>query len=179
MTIRRTTGFIVLSLFAAFFVAACGGGGGGSAPDLSPSATTLPANSITYDGAILDATVNPKGLSTDAWFEYSKDPTLATNVTTTEHQELGSGSTDNTITQTLSGLDSGQTYYFRVTATSSAGTKKGVIFTFSTLPLPTVTTKQATSITFDSAFLNGEVIQNGSKRGLVRVRRNPEPGDLD
>jgi hypothetical protein len=137
------------------------GAGGGEARLLSPSATTLSATSITFDGAILNATVNPKGLSTNAWFEYSKDPTLATNVTTTAPQELGSGSTDSTITQTLSGLDSGQTYHFRVTATSSAGTKKGVIFTFSTLPLPTVTTNPAGSITTSGATLNAIVNPNG------------------
>jgi hypothetical protein len=161
MHLRRSTGLFVLSLIAAFFLSACGGGGGGSAPDLSPSATTLPANSVTNDGAILNATVNPKGLSTNAWFEYSTDPTLATNLITTAPQALGSGSTDIAITQTLTGLDSGQTYHFRVTATSSAGTKKGAIFSISTLPLPTVTTNPASSITTTGATLNAIVNPNG------------------
>jgi hypothetical protein len=162
MRIRRITGIIVLSLMTAFFLAACGGGGGGdSAPDLTPLATTVPANSITSNSAVLNAIVNPKGLATTAWFEYSKDPALVSNVTTTTPQVMGSGSTDNTISQIITGLESGQTYSFRVTATNSAGTKKGAIFTISTLPLPTVTTNPATSITTTGATLNAVVNPNG------------------
>jgi hypothetical protein len=124
-------------------------------------ATTVPANSITSNGAVLNAIVNPKGLSTTAWFEYSKDPALVSNVFTTTPQVLGSGSTDNAITQIITGLESGQTYSFRVTATSSAGTKKGATFTLNTLPLPTVTTNPATSITTTGATLNANVNPNG------------------
>ncbi len=157
---RKTVGFIVLSVFTAFLLGACGGGGD-SAPDLTPMATTTPASSITGNSAVLNAIVNPKALSTTAWFEYSKDPTLATNVTSTAPQALGSGSADTPVTQNIPGLDSGQTYYFRVTATSSAGTKDGTIFSFSTLPLPTVTTNPADAITTTGADLNAIVNPNG------------------
>jgi hypothetical protein len=162
MQIRRSTGLLVLSLMTAFFLAACGGGGGGdSAPDLTPVATTVPANSITSNGAVLNAIVNPKGLSTTAWFEYSKDPALVSNVFTTTPQVLGSGSTDSAINQIITGLESGQTYSFRVTATNSGGTKKGATFTLSTLPLPSVTTNPATLITTTGATLNANVNPNG------------------
>ena len=162
MQIRRTTGFLILSLMTAFFLAACGGGSDGdSSPDLTPSVTTVPASSVTNTSAVLNATVNPKGLATTAWFEYSEDPALAANVTSTAPQALGSGSTDNAITQSISGLQFAHTYYFRAKATSSAGTKNGAIVQFSTLPQPTVTTNPADAITTTGADLNAIVNPNG------------------
>ena len=159
--IRRTTGLFVLSLMTAFFLAACGGGGGGeSAPDLSPAVTTSAATSVTINSAVLNAVVNPKGLSTTAFFEYSKDPGLATPTSTTI-QLLGSGSADNLVTQSISGLDQGATYYFRLKATNSAGTRVGSTVTFSTLPLPAATTNPATLLTTSGATLNAIVNPNG------------------
>ena len=162
MRIRRITGLFVLSLITAFFLSACGGGSDdNSAPDLTPSVTTVPASSVTNTSAVLNATVNPKGLATTAWFEYSDDPALLVNVTSTPPQDLGSGSTDNAITQSISGLQFAHTYYFRAKATSSAGTKNGAIVQFSTLPQPTVTTNPADAITTTGADLNAIVNPNG------------------
>ncbi len=52
MRIRRSTGFIVLSLFTAFFLAACGGGGGGgaAAPRRSGSDVTTAGASADHRG---------------------------------------------------------------------------------------------------------------------------------
>lgn len=158
--ILRTTGLFVLLPMIAFFLAACGGGGGDSAPDLSPAVTTSPATSVTNNSAILNAVVNPKGLSTTALFEYSKDSGFAT-ITSTTIQLLGSGSADNLITQSITGLDQGTNYYFRVKATNSAGSRTGLAVAFSTLPLPAATTNPATSITTSGATLNAIVNPNG------------------
>lgn len=162
MRIRRSTGLLVLSLMTAFFLAACGGGGdsGSSAPDLSPAVSSPAATSVTNSSAVLNAVVNPKGLSTTAFFEYSKDPGLATSTPTTI-QLLGSGSADNLVTQSITGLDQGATYYFRVKATNSAGTNVGQIVPFNTLPLPVATTNPATSKTTSGATLNAIVNPNG------------------
>jgi phosphodiesterase/alkaline phosphatase D-like protein len=145
------------------FLTNCGGGGGGdsAAPDLSPAAATSPATSVNNNSAVLNAVVNPKGLSTTAFFEYGKDPGLAT-VTPTAVQLLGSGSADIVVTQSIPAvLDEGATYYFRVKATNSAGTKVGPIVPFSTLPLPKATTNPVTSITTSGATLNAIVNPNG------------------
>lgn len=158
--VRRLTGSFVLLPIFAFFLAACGGGGGDSAPDLSPAVTTAAATSVTNNSAVLNAVVNPKGLSTTAFFEYGKDPGLATPTPTTI-QLLGSGSADNVITQSITGLDQGTTYYFRAKAINSAGTKVGTIVTFNTLPLPAATTIPATSKTTNGAILHAVVNPNG------------------
>ncbi len=89
------------------------------------------ATSVTTSGAVLNGGVNPNGLATTAWFEWGTSPTLATFSSTTS-QSLGSGTTSQAVTATLSGLTSGTPYYFRVAASNSSGTSKGSIASFST-----------------------------------------------
>ena len=82
--------------------------------------------------------MNPNGLAvSDYHFEYGTDSNLAT-YTSTNAQTLAAGYTGQAITASLSGLISGTTYYYRVSATNSAGTSKGTIlsFTSSSNPAP-------------------------------------------
>jgi hypothetical protein len=123
--------------------------------------TTALASSITTDNATLNGLVNPNGLTTNAWFEWGTDLALATFNITSPQIAMGAGTTDNQVNQKITGLTLGTTYYFRVAASNSAGTTRGAIHTFSTLPLPTVTTKPATSITPTGAILNADVNPNG------------------
>jgi len=125
-----------------------------------PTATTQAATSITATAALLNGTVNPNGVSTDAWFEWGTDPTLAT-FTTTAVQPLGSGTTAQGVSAPLTTLSPGTTYYFRVRASSAAGNSSGSIFSFRTLFPPTVATQGATTITASTALLNGTVNPNG------------------
>ncbi len=123
---------------------------------------TAAATSLTTSGATLNGTVNPNGLAvTDAHFEYGTDSNLAT-FSTTGVQTLAAGFTAQAITASLSGLAPGTTYYFRVVATNSAGTSKGLILSFTTVaPPPTVVTAAATSVTTSGATSNGTVNPNG------------------
>ena len=129
----------------------------------APTVTTNAATSATSSGASLNGSVNPNGRSTNAWFEWGTSPTLAT-FSSTSTRRFGSGTTSQAITAALSGLTSGTTYYFRVAASSTAGTSKGSIASFSTTAAavaPTVTTNAATSATSSGASLNGSVNPNG------------------
>ncbi len=164
MRIRRSTGFFVLSLITAFILSACGGGGGDSAPapaPLAPTTTTSIVTTPNIDNALINGSVNPNGLATTAWFEYGTDPALST-FTKTADQGIAVGTVAQSINATLSSLTPGTQYYFRVAASSTAGTSKGTIVNLTTLsPPPTTTTTQAGNITLASAILNGSVTPNG------------------
>lgn len=129
-------------------------------PNSPPEVTTDAATSVTILEAVLNATVNPNELATTARFEYGTDSALA-SPTLTIAQDLGAGTTSEAILASLSSLMPGTTYYFRVVASNSAGESAGTILSFKTVLLPpTVTTAAATSITTDSAILNGSVNPN-------------------
>jgi lysophospholipase L1-like esterase len=126
-----------------------------------PAVTTENATSITLNGATLNGSVNPNGAATNAWFEYGPDPNLV-SFTATDNQNMGSGGDPVALDNTLSGLDTGATYYFRLVAASVEGEVKGAIKSFSTaVPLPAATTGNATNITTTGATFNGIVNPNG------------------
>jgi hypothetical protein len=100
-----------------------------------PSVTTDAASSVTISGSVLNGTVIPNGLTTTALFEWGTDSGLA-SYTSTSPQSLGSGATSVAINETLSGLTVGTKYYFRISATNSAGTSRGSIGFFSTSAPP-------------------------------------------
>jgi len=131
---------------------------------VSPAATTSAATSISPTGATLNGSVNPNGLATTAWFEWDTNPAFS-NFSTTASQQAGSGTTSQAFDQALTGLNPVTTYFYRVAASNSAGETKGAIVSFATTsptPLPpAVSTSAATSISSNSATLNGSVNPNG------------------
>jgi hypothetical protein len=65
-------------------------------------------------------------------FQYSTSSTLASPTSTTP-QNIGSGTTGQSVSASVTGLTPGTTYYYRVVATSTAGTTQGSIMSFQTL----------------------------------------------
>ncbi|MFH0889353.1 MAG: fibronectin type III domain-containing protein, partial [Planctomycetota bacterium] len=131
-----------------------------SAP-LAPTAATNFATNITMNSATLQGSVNPNGVATNVYFNYG----LTTSYTvTTTSQSVGSGTVNVFVTENISSLTQNNTYNFRVVATNASGTTYGTNQTFYTSSgsAPTVTTDAATSITANSATLNGMVNPNGS-----------------
>ena len=97
----------------------------------TPIPATLSASALTATTALLNGAVNPNGLATTAWFEWSADPALTT-FSTTPSQSVGSGSTPQAFSSALAALASGTTYYFRVAASNSAGSTRGSVVGFTT-----------------------------------------------
>jgi hypothetical protein len=93
--------------------------------------TTSPATAVTVSAATLNGTVNPRGLATDTWFEYSTSPDLAQPTSTTP-MAIGSGTTAVSVAQDVSGLAADTTFYFRAVANRSGVVARGDIASFRT-----------------------------------------------
>ncbi len=102
-----------------------------------PTVSTGVASSITTTAATIAGSVNPNGLDTSYHFEYGTTPSYGTSTTTTDD---GNGTTSATVTANLAGLTPGTQYYYRLVATSVAGTTDGTQGTFTTTQPPTVST---------------------------------------
>jgi phosphodiesterase/alkaline phosphatase D-like protein len=129
-------------------------------PGDAPTITTLAATPVGANSATLNGNVTPNGLSTNAWFEWGTDPSLAT-FTYTQMQSIGAGTNVQSINTALTGLSNQTMYYYRVAASNISGTNRGSIASFITGAVPTVATLAASSIGKSTATLNGTVNPNG------------------
>jgi hypothetical protein len=94
-----------------------------------PSATTQPATLVTGDGAMLWATINPRGSATSAYFEYGTTTNYGLR---TPSISVGNGFSDNTMVRSVSGLAFNTIYHFRAVASNSVGVTYGPDVTFIT-----------------------------------------------
>jgi hypothetical protein len=98
-------------------------------PGEKPSVTTEAASGITSSGATLNGSVNPHGLSTTYKFEYGT--TKGSLTKSTAPVNIGSGTTSQKVKAEV-GLEPGTLYYFRISASNSAGTTLGSELSFTT-----------------------------------------------
>ncbi|MFM7088431.1 MAG: hypothetical protein ACKOW9_02785 [Candidatus Paceibacterota bacterium] len=86
-------------------------------------------NSAT--SAVLNASVNPGGMQTTAWFEYGTNPNLTT-WTETQRESVGAFSSARTFSQTVNNLQPNTMYYFRVATNNGYNTFRAQILSFTT-----------------------------------------------
>lgn len=129
-----------------------------------PDVTTSSATNIDENSATLNGYLDPNGTTdTDRWFEWGTSSGSLNRST----NRVGQSSSGN-FNQTISGLSTNTTYYFRAAAKNSAGTEYGIVRSFRTdssgqsSDLADVTTLSATNIDRDSARLNGRVDSSDS-----------------
>src|SRR5690348_16911008 len=123
-----------------------------------PVATTGSASSIGATTATLNGTVDPNGRDTSFYFEYGTSTSYGTK---TSSHDAGSSTSPQAESAAITGLQAGQTYHFRLVATSDAGTSTGADATFTTSRAPVADTDDATSVTTVGATLHGKVTPNG------------------
>jgi arylsulfotransferase ASST/concanavalin A-like lectin/glucanase superfamily protein len=85
-----------------------------------PSAVTGPASSIASTSATLNGTVNPNGETTSYRFNYG---TTTSYGHPTPWRSAGSGTSDQSVSANLSGLEPNTTYHFRLVAIHADGQK--------------------------------------------------------
>jgi hypothetical protein len=88
--------------------------------------TTPYASAVTSSTATLNDMVNPAGVDTQAWFQYSTTNSSYLNcisATLTPQQDVGSSSTLVAYSANISGLISNTTYYFVACASTTGGSE--------------------------------------------------------
>jgi hypothetical protein len=123
-----------------------------------PAAVTGNASAVTPTMATLNGTVDPSGRATTWYFEYGTSTGYGTKTPT---RDAGSAAGVAAVSAAVTGLRTGQTYHFRLVATSDAGTARASDHTFVASAAPTVTTAAASSVNDTTASLNGSVNPNG------------------
>ena len=126
---------------------------------LAPTVTTNAATSITGTTATLNASVNAHGATTsELTIRYSTDSTaVGSGTSPTVSPTSISGSTEQSVLANITGLTINTTYYFRVSATNSAGTNIGEILSFtttSTIPPAIVTSCDGAGSLTNGSFEN-------------------------
>jgi hypothetical protein len=140
-----------------------------SAPSNIVSATTRAAAlpivstgsaSFSLSGhAVLNGTVNPKGVATDVYFEYGATDSYGNSTA----RQAADGTLVRSFAHSTGALSPNTTYHFRIVAITANGTVNGEDQTFTTGGTkPAIDIQSATAITNTTMTLRGFVNANGS-----------------
>jgi len=143
--------------------------------NLLPIAITTAASGISTSGGILNGTVNANSISTVVTFEYGKTQSYGTSVSATPGTVTGSSNT--TVSHTLTGLVPNTTYHYRAVGVYATGTTYGADMIFKTKgSLPIIQTKIVTDISSESAISGGKITSDGdlniTARGICWSKSN-------
>jgi hypothetical protein len=135
-----------------------------------PTATTTAATGITTATATLNGTANASGNSgVTASFDYGTSMALGSTTAATPATISGTAATP--VTGSLSGLQAGTTYFYRLKLSSALGADTGAILSFSTASnAPVFGTNTATAITASTATLNGRITPNTTANTTFGVK---------
>jgi hypothetical protein len=103
-----------------------------STPEVAPEVFTAAATDVTETSAVLNGTINPNGNQTTYHFEYGTTTAYGSRVPVSIEAAAGGGRDSRSFSRTISGLQPGTTYHYRLVATNSLGTADGGDRTFTT-----------------------------------------------
>jgi hypothetical protein len=103
-----------------------------------PTASTEPVSNVTATSATLSGIVNPDGAGATYAFQVGIDNGVSTVYSTVAQGPTGSGAVPVPESFTLTGLQPGTPYAYRVTIASAYGVSEGAPVTFKTAGLPEV-----------------------------------------
>jgi hypothetical protein len=136
---------------------------------VATSASAIADTTATLNGSITDDGGYPAGVSVK-WGYGTTSQTAANfaSYDTVDANFAGAYSTGETPTKNVAGLTTGITYYFRFQAKNTTGTTTSNEITFTTLSVPTITAKEASSVSQTTAKLNGQINNFGGEACQVR-----------
>jgi len=106
-----------------------------STPEIAPEVATGKATDVSETSAVLNGTVNPSGLQTTYYFEYGLTSAYGSRVPAGIDAVAGNGFQSRRFSRTITGLEPGTTYHFRIVAESELGVSEGADQTFTTIPV--------------------------------------------
>ena len=125
---------------------------------LAPLIRDIEASEVHEQTARLSAEVAPNSQATSYRFEYGKTAAYGSQ---TPLASAGSGASQVEVAQTVTSLNPGTVYHYRVLATNATGTTYGADHTLRTQMPPSAETASAASVTGTGATLKGAVNPNG------------------
>ena len=138
----------------------------------APAVTTTAATTVTGSGATISGTINPQGANGWWGFEWSTSPTMSPSNWTpcflagspSSCPAVVANSTTQSFSETLTGLASSTTYYYRIGSYDSdnQNLQWGATLSFTTGPAPAVTTTAATTVTGSGATISGTINPQGA-----------------
>jgi hypothetical protein len=140
-----------------------------------PSVNGVRASNVTLSTSLLTGYVDPRGLSTNCYFEYGLTTAYGSQTTAFS---AGSGTSEVMVSASLAGLAAGTAYHFRLVAISSAGTTAGPDHTFTTtsIPLSFQLVSPPGSMPANAPFtIQGTLSGSGSVGREVELQVNPYP----
>jgi uncharacterized repeat protein (TIGR02543 family) len=127
------------------------------AMDPAPGVVTGVASGITAETALLHGTVNPNGAATIAQFEYGLTSAYGRIAGATLWPNNGTNSVS--VTASVNGLQPGQLYHYRLTATNPSGSSFGEDMTFTTHPALTVIAMHGVVLPASGQYSPGTVVE--------------------
>jgi hypothetical protein len=130
---------------------------------------------VSTVSATLKGTINPHGLETMYAFQFGATTGYGAQ---TSPVSAGGGTTEIKVSQTISGLQPGTTYHFRLVATNTAGTANGqdVVLTTKKIPLTFQIAGSPNPVVFGSPFSVGGVLSGtGAEGHQIVLQVNPYP----
>lgn len=128
-------------------------------PATSPVVTQPSSSNISATGVTLSVTVQSGSSPTTTAFDYGTDTSYGSTASFPFIQSTNTTSTNTK--QNLSGLTPGTTYHWRARSTNNEGVATSPDQTFTTLPIPSVTTSPATNVGSTWATFNGSYNAQG------------------
>jgi hypothetical protein len=143
---------------------------------MPPTASTGGASQVSGSSVTLAGTVNPHGAESSSYFQYG---TTAAYGAQTPTAGVGNGTVQVKVTQSISGLEPGTTYHFRLVAVTSTGTivdGPDRAFTTRKTPLKLKIAGLLESVVFGSRFtIEGVLTGTGAGDHQVVLQGSPFP----